>query len=327
MFIRFFKSNNAIALVVLPIMAVIIWLFGMLNPQVLPVRHTMPLFELIGRGAYAVPWLSVLLGYVLVVSQAFLLNYIVNENEVLKKQSYLPALFYMVFMSNNSAMLMFHPQQFANLFLLFAINKLLSSYRKDQAFSQAFDAGFLLSIASLFYFPYAVFFPVLGIAFILLRPFNWREWFISFLGVITPYSFVIVFYFWNDITDYLWYDKMFYPMVLERKTAEVADSFYLMIGIGWLLILFSFFKAFATIGAGSQRSKKGMSLFIWLFFISVLTIFPAPELSTKYFSAFAIPAAVFCANYFSEIKKEWIGEILFLILIASLFVNLIAFYF
>jgi hypothetical protein len=70
-----------------------------------------------------------------------------------------------------------------------------------------------------------------------------------------------------------------------------------------------------------------MVLFIWIFLISALTVLLAPELSTKYFSAFAIPAAVFCANYFAEMKKVWIAEIVFFLLLSALFVNLFAHYF
>ncbi|MBL7884952.1 MAG: hypothetical protein JNL69_12845 [Bacteroidia bacterium] len=327
MIIRFFKTNNVLAVILLPFFAIAIWSFAILSPEVLPTKHTMPLFEMCGNFLNSVKWLSTLIAMMLVVGQAFLLNYIINENEVLKKQSYLPALFYLLFLSNNSSMLMLHPLLFANLFLLFALNKLMSSYRKDVAFSQAFDAGLLLSLASLFYFPYVLLFPVLGIAFILFRPFVWREWFISFLGVLVPYAFVITYYFWNGTLDYLWYDKMFFPFLREKPSLDMPDSFYYMIGIGWIVIFLSFFTMFGSLSGGSQRSKKGLILFIWLFFMSIPVMLIAPEISTKYFSVFAVPTAVFCANYFLNMKKELIGEILFLLLIASLFVNLISHYF
>jgi len=326
MIIRFFKTNNVLAVVFLPLLAILIWFFAFLNPEVLPTKHTMPLFELFGNLFNSIKWLSTLIAFLLVLGQAFLLNYIVNENEVLKKQSYLPALFYLLFLSNNSSMLVLHPLLFSNLFLLFALNKLMSSYRKDNAFSQAFDAGLLLSLASLFYLPYVLFFPILGIAFVLFRPFIWREWFISFLGVLTPYLFVITFYFWNDILDYLWYDKMFFPFIREKPNLDLPDSFYYMIGIGWIVIVLAFFTVFSSLSGGSQRSKKGLVLFIWMFFMSVPVVLIAPEISTKYFSVFAVPTAVFCANYFLNMKKELIGEILFLLLLASLFVNLISHY-
>lgn len=324
MFIRFFKSNNASALLFLPLIAIVIWVFGFIHPIILPVKHSMPLYELIAGIFVNIPWLSTLIGLSLVIGEAFLLNFIVNENEVLEKQNYLPALFYIVFMSNNDAMLTLHPLLFGNLFVLLALHKLLSSYRKDNAFSQAFDAGFLISIATLFYFPFVVFLPLLGVGLIIMRPFNWREWVISFFGAAIPYLFVITFYFWNDRLDYLFYDKMFYQFIREKPILDFPKTFYFMLGIGWTVILFSIFKIIVGVGIGSQRTKKSIILFVWFLFFSALSILIAPEISTKYFSALAIPSAVFCANYFTHIKKEWWAEFLFILLLASLFVNLLA---
>lgn len=324
MFIRFFKSNNASALLFLPLIAIVIWVFGFIHPIILPVKHSMPLYELIAGIFVNIPWLSTLIGLSLVIGEAFLLNFIVNENEVLEKQNYLPTLFYIVFMSNNDAMLTLHPLLFGNLFVLLALHKLLSSYRKDNAFSQAFDAGLLISIATLFYFPFVVFLPLLGVGLIIMRPFNWREWLISFFGAAIPYLFVITFYYWNDRLDYLFYDKMFYQFIREKPILDFPKTFYFMLGIGWMVILFSILKIIVGVGIGSQRTKKSIILFVWFLFFSALSILIAPEISTKYFSALAIPSAVFCANYFTNLKKEWWAEFLFILLLASLFVNLFA---
>ncbi len=323
MFIRFFKSNNASALLFLPLIAIVIWVFGFINPITLPVKHAMPLYELFAGFVVNIPWLSTTIGLLLTIAQAFLLNFIVTENEVLEKQNYLPALFYIIFMSNNDAMLALHPLLFGNLFILFALHRLLSSYRKDKAFSNAFDAGFLISVATLFYFPFIVFLPLLGVALIIIRPFNWREWVISFFGALIPYLFVITFYFCLEKLDYLFYDKMFYQFVREKHLLNLPKTFYFMLGIGWTVILFSIFKIILGEGIGSQRTKKSIILFVWFLFFSALSILLAPEISTKYFSALAIPSAVFCANYFANIKKGWWAEFLFLLLISSLFVNLI----
>lgn len=323
MFIRFFKSNNASALLFLPLIAIVIWVYGFIHPTIPAIKHAMPLYELMAGILTNLPWLSTLTGLILVIGEAFLLNFIVNENEVLEKQNYLPALFYIVFMSNNDAMLTLHPLLFGNLFVLFALHKLLSSYRKDNAFSQAFDAGFLISIATLFYLPFVFFLPLLGVGLIIIRPFNWREWIISFFGAAIPYLFVITFYFWNDRLDYLFYDKMFYQFIREKPVVVFPITFYFMLGIGWMVILFSILKIIQGVGIGSQRTKKSIILFVWFLFFSAISILLAPEVSTRYFSALAIPSAIFCANYFTNIKKEWWAEFLFLLLLASLFVNLL----
>jgi len=323
MVVRFLKSNNASAFFILPLVAIAIWALGFFQAPVLQVKHTMPFYELLVSPVAGIPWLSTLIALFLVIAEAFLLNYIVNENEVLPKKSSLPGLFYIVFISNNPSVLELHPLLFANLFLLFALSKILNSYRKDLAFSQVFDAGLLISVATLFYFPCIVFFPVIGIALVIFRPFLWREWVISFIGVLVPYIFVVTWYFWNDVLDYLVYDKMFFPMVFKTESAELSPSFYFMISTGLLIVLLSFGKLFSGISGGSQKTKKALVLMLWLFSFAGLSLLLAPGISTKYFSLLVIPLAVICSNYFLRIKKELWGELLFLIFFVSIFVNLI----
>jgi hypothetical protein len=323
MIVRFLKPNNASAFFILPLLAVAIWSFGFFTDPVLPLKHAMPLYELLVSPLAHLPWLTNIIGLLLVIAEAFLLNYIVNENEVLAKKTALPGLFYIVFMSNNSAMLALHPLLFSNLFLLFALGKILDAYRKDIVFSQVFDAGMLVSIASLFYFPCIIFFPVLGIALILFRPFLWREWVISLIGVVVPYIFVLTWYFWNDVMEYLFIDKMFFPIVFKSKGGSLPSSFYFMISVGWIMVLLSFGKLFNGLGGGTQKTKKALILMLWLLLFSGLSLFLAPEISTVYFSVLAIPIAVICSNYFSRMRRELWGELLFLIFLVSLFINLV----
>jgi hypothetical protein len=327
MLIRFLKSNNASALIFLPLIALAIWAFGFVHPSVVGIKHTMPLYELTAGLLVNTPWLATLIGFLLVTAEAFLLNYIINNNEVLNKQTYLPALFYIIFMSYNNSMLMFHPLLFANLFILFSINKLLSSYRKENAFSQSFDAGLLIAIATLFYFPYIIFLPILGAGLIIMRPFNWREWIISSFGIIVPYVLAITFYFWNDLLDYFLYDKLLYTFTQPNPSADFFSGLYFTLSVMGFILLFAIGKIVQGEGMGSQKTKKSITLFSWFFLFSIFSGIIAPELSTKYFSALAIPASVFCANYFANIKKQWWAEFLFILLICSIFSNLIVHFF
>ncbi|MDF2438834.1 MAG: beta-carotene 15,15-monooxygenase [Bacteroidota bacterium] len=323
MVIRFLKSNNASAFFILPFIALLIWVFSFFMHTSLEVKHAMPLYELLATPVAGTSWLTKILALLLIVAQGFLLNYIVNENDALTKKSSLPALFYIVFQSNNSSMLEMHPLLFSNLFLLFALSKLLNSYRKDVAFSQVFDAGLLLSIASLFYFPCVVFFPMLGVALILFRPFQWREWIISFFGVLVPYIFVFTFYFWNEKMDYLLMDKMFYPVLFKRPLTAIPQSFYFLLSLGCIIFLLAIGKLFNGLGGGAQKTKKALVLMIWWVCFALLSLLLAPEISSKYFSLLSIPAAVICSNYFLRMKREFWGEMLFLVFLIALFVNLV----
>ena len=319
MVVGFFKNNSPVSYIVLPLFALIFWAVGFF------VSHTswdsgMPFYNA------AISWfsgagrLATVLACVLMIAEAFLLNFIVNENEILTKPSFLPALFYIVFMSSDTAQLTLYPLLFANFFILLAIHKLVSSYRKDTAFPNAFDAGLLLSVATLFYFPCVVFFPLLYVGFVLFRPFNWREWVISLIGVLVPYTFVFTYYFWNDMLSHLWDIKLFYPNP-QRSQLATSEGFYIMLGTSLLIILFSFGKLFTGFSEASQKNKKGIQLLLWLSGLGLLSMFLTPEITLRNFSVLAIPAAVFCSNYFLKMKRSGWGEVLFVMLLIAVFIN------
>ncbi len=323
MFVRFFKNNSPSSYILLPIFALVLWLAGFWGGNSTVIRYGMPLYEILARPLETIPLIAKLTALILVLSEAFLLNYIVNENEILARPSFLPALLYIVFMSSDISMLRLYPILFSNFFILLAIYRLAGSYRENRAFSNSFDAGLLLAAASLFYFPSIIFLPLIGVAFVLFRPFNWREWVISFIGILVPYVFVFIYYFWNDILKYWWDDKMFYPALREQAKSNLAASghaHYFMLSVVFVIVLFALGKLFKGSSETSQRSRKGTLLLIWFSAFAFISVFLGSELSIRSFAALTIPLSVFCAGYFLNVKKGWWGELLFLLLLISIFI-------
>lgn len=324
MFVQFFKSNNASAYIFIPLLTIALWVFGYIHPvEIPPVKHAMPLYELVLMPFHNI-WLNITVALLLVIGEAFLLNYIVNENEVLTRPSYLPAALYVIFMSSNKAMFILHPLIFGNFFLLISIHRLLSSYRKDKAFSNFFDAGFLIAIASLFYFPYIVFFPLLAAALIILRPFNWREWMISVCGVLTPYILTGTIYFMINRLDYLLYDRMLFYFSRQLHLGTLSGSFYFTNSVQLSILILAGARLFTGLNTGSQKTKKSIVLLIWFLLAGIASIVITQEVSTSCFAALAISASVFYAHYFINLKRYWLAEILFLLFLGSIVVNLIS---
>lgn len=329
MLISFFKSNNASAFIFIPFIAVAIWTFGYFYPSPLVAQNGMPLYNFILQLANNNQWVTISLGLLMIVSEAFLLNFIINENEILNRKFFLPGIFYILFMSSNKTVLCLHPLIFANLFILLAIQRLLNSYRKESAFSHVFDAAFLFSIASLFYLPSLVFFPLIAVALILLRPFNVREWLISLIGIVVPYIFIITFYFVENLNFYTFLKEKF-SLVFHQANTNIVffnSPYTITLCVGATIILLSFGKLFSNLQSGSQKAKKGAILLLWLFALSLVSILITTNALTDYFGAIAIPAAVFSANYASNVKKQWWIELLFLLFLLSVFINLALYYF
>ena len=153
MLIGFIKHNRSVSIIVLPLVLVIVWMRGFIHPVIPFTDHAAPLYNLIISVLEPVPYLSLIFSFILIFFETLLINYVIEKNEIIETKTYLPALVYILLMSLQSEMLSLNPILVANLFMIFALHKLMQTYRKETAYASVFDAGTFVALASLFYFP------------------------------------------------------------------------------------------------------------------------------------------------------------------------------
>ena len=324
MLIGFIKHNRSLSVVVLPVAMISLWLFGFFHPVVPLTEHSAPLYKLIIAGIEKYPFLITFLSFTLIFCEALLINYIVEKNEIIDSNSYLPALVYIVLMSLQPEMFSLHPIVIANLFMLFALHKLMQTYRKETAYSEAFSTGFFISLSALFYIPSVVFLLLLWIGLIIIRPFVWREWMISFIGFSLPWIYLVFYYFWNDKLDALQYDALYYTIIAPQKSfnaVKFSYQEYFQMGILLLSALFSAGRFFYDLGKSTVRARSSLLLLLNFFILAFVSIFLSPEYSIPYLSFLSVPFAMFFSSFLIFAKRQWLAEILFLLLIISVFVN------
>ena len=317
MFISIFKSNRPAVLILLPFVASAMWVFAFISPVPMVVENTMPLYgllaRLLGEQSFAANSFAVLL----LVVQSIILNNIVSKNMILNRDNFLPSLLYLVIMSSCPSLLTLHPVLFANLFLIIAVSRILKIYRQESIFSNVFDAGFLIGIASLFYFPAVLLFPFIWVAIIILRPFAWREWIIPLTGLAVPYFFVGVYYFWLDGLAQFWHECIVVPIVDKSYHIVLNKSYYYLIGISLIILFLSFRDISKGMNTNAVRAKKFLGVLVWLFIFSLLSVLAAPSYSINYFALTAIPVSVFITGYFLSAKSRLWPELIFLLLIGA----------
>jgi len=325
MLIQFFKNNNPFAFIFLPLLTLVLWINGFVLPQNTQAQELIPLFDFFVKIPFYTSFILPFLALVFVLSEAFLLNFIANKYEILPKSSFLPALLYIILMSIDNSMLTLRAPVIANFLILLIVLVFLESYRKDSAFSNAFDVGALSSIATLFYPPTIVLLPVLGIGLLVMRPFNWRDWIICLIGIFTPYLFVCAYYFLNGQLESLGIISFFYSNL--NHPINPSSALISIFGIVSLIILLSLGDVSNNLRGGSQKKSKSTLLFIWIALFSPFSLYMLSSISFSSFSLFIIPTSIFCALYLSNVKKKWWGEFLFAILFISVIVNLMSVYF
>ena len=198
MLIRSFRTTQIFPLVILVVLSATMWFVSKSGTYEIVAANGMPLYDLIVKAlTFIPPVLSVFLAFLLFTSQALHINHVINKHEVLYKQSWLPALMFIIIAGLFPPFLWIHPILFVNSLLIFVFDKLFSLYKHPTPLALAFDGAFLLSLSALFYLPTIFLFLFYILCIIILRPFSWRLWSVSFMGLLLPFFFAFFYYFWN----------------------------------------------------------------------------------------------------------------------------------
>jgi len=328
MLIRSFTSYSPSAVIKVPLFALFLWLFSLLYTHLgqHPDNAYLPLYSPMGELVARYYFFSVFLSLLLNSLAAFWLNYIVNQHNLLSKKTYLPALFYLIYSAFCGQLLVLLPGTLANLLLIGASYELFSTYRKDSALSEVFNSGVLIGLASLLYFPSLFMFFFILATLLIFRPFIWREYVVSLLGLALPWSYFIVYFFWTNrlaaLKTGLW----------ERIAAHKQFHFPVSMPYTWLYLVFgtvvvaSLFRLASSQLVMPLKSKKTFSLLFWFFILALLSVYANPHIGPSALLLLAIPLSIFTSNLVLQVKKPWVAELTFsALLLAILLVHLQAF--
>lgn len=308
MFIRFFRSAQPVQIVSFIVLCIVAWVVGWFHP--ITAKAGMPFYELLGpllKGEI-VNRIIVLL---LLLGQAFVVKNIADNYIPSIRNSMVPALVFLLLATSFPDWFTLKPYMIANLLLLFLLRKVQVFYRQENVLKPAFDAGLLVGMMSLFYLPAAVFFILVWIALLTFRPFNWREWMVPIFGLIFPWMLILTLYFVFDSLGDLFLGVI--PDSLEGMSLEVAGYMFYPIVLGLTLIpaLLAYINKMNT---GAVKTNKMLLLIFWLSALVVVAwVVAGRQHGAAYFMCF--PLAIMLSNYYLGLKRKWVAELLFLLLL------------
>jgi hypothetical protein len=322
--INLFKNSQAICFVLIPLFLAIAWISAAYGESTFLVSNPMPLYNVIFGVLSSLPgWVGGVLGFLLTTSQVFHLNYIVQKHEVLYKNSYLPALFYLLFIALIPQFLTFHPVLIANSILIFALDKLFKIYKNPAALSLVFDTCFLIGATTLFYLPAIAFFLLFALSILILKTFSWRDWIVGLTGLALPLFFTFIYYFWNDGLDEL-SDKFFLKNIrqLWDTSGLVLQGYRITLGLVSLIFILTLIRIRQNFYKNVTRIRNFQQvIFIFLGVALLSLVFTSGSAAVYRFSILVIPLASMISYYFLAAKKKWWTEVLFWALLGLVVFN------
>lgn len=311
MIVRLFRSQYLIHYMLLFIFTVVLWGDALLFPGKLITGSGFHDFQVINDWVVSYPYLSIALSILVLFFQALMLNAIAESHRLVERNQLVTAAIYILVMSSQPQMVQPNLMLFVNLLLIILLYRMLNLYGKTEPLSGLYDAGFLVGLVSLLFFPALTFIVFLLFSLLTFQHFRWREWLVPFIGLLTPWLFVAGYLFWFNqlqikIEEFLTYFTFRIPEISMVST-EVL--------VVWILFLLIIVSGLGKILRYANEStvdirRKSRVVFWMLLFGMGSTFFSGHDLITQAYLEF-IPMVLFVSMYVSRIRKLFLTELLF----------------
>ncbi|HSH50133.1 MAG TPA: DUF6427 family protein [Bacteroidales bacterium] len=328
--IKILKSNRPFVIFLIIISAIALWIGNFLNPAVDLFsfdKDPVLFYQLITQFFPYNSFGSVFITLLLLLAQAFLLVQFNRKYILINYRTFLPAFFYVLIAGSFVPLQRINPVITGTLFMFIATNFIYDIYRRDYTLNRLYMAGLFISVASMFWPLFAVFFMVVWIALIILRPFVGREWIVSLFGFLTPYLFVFTYYyvFLDSIKLEALAESFLSHFSILRTFASVHYAYYIFYALLFVLIIFASFIVIANFHKKKIRNRKYFQINWWIFLIGVLIFIFFENVSYEIIYFIAIPVSFLLTEYFYFVGKNWFLNILLLLIVSSIvYIQIIA---
>jgi hypothetical protein len=176
--VRLFKSSQTPPLFLVPVITLALMFLNTYTQGVVIIKdmnHGVLYALLIDSNITSVKWAVPALIFVLITTQAYLFNLLINRFEVLYKSSNIPVIIFIILYGLLPGFLALSPFLLVNTLMPVALWKIFTMYKSERPVTRAFDTGLVFSLMILCYLPMALLVVFMFLCIAILRPFNWRE--------------------------------------------------------------------------------------------------------------------------------------------------------
>ncbi len=324
MLLKFFKSNLPYVVVFIPILGIILWLPSLfpefsLKP-VASIEQVSPVYQWLTSLLQTNYYLSTIIALILCILQSYLLIRLNFKYIFIESKTYLPAVIFVLISSSVFSNQALQPALLANIFVLVSIDRGFLILKEHNQIKRYFESGLFIGIATIIT-PISVFIIlIIWATLFVLKKFNWREWFASILGVLTPMAlFLSIAYlrdnYTNTISRYI--ELMKIP---SENSFSISNINSIALIIFALVLLIALLSTLRLIGTKKISSRKYYILFLWMLLMNFVLYLVFSPTGTELAYSTAIPLSIIFTLFFIELRSKWIAEIFFTLLFASIII-------
>jgi hypothetical protein len=316
--LRYFKHIGPSAVFAVFIGALVLRMPALLYATAHPEPVSDVVFEHFFNTVRQWPWLSLLLGYVVVFSQAMIFNRLCNEHDVLYTPTFMPAWFFILANSIFPENLHINPLMVSNYFVIGAFAFLFRMHQSDQSAKLLFYAAALLSLGSLFVTEYLGAPVLLLLATVIFKNVGLRDLLAIITGTLIPMGIIWSFHFLNDQHFDFPIPRYTLNIRLDKSVLRyVALTFFFLLAFSGLL------KSGLHYFKNNIKTRRinliSIAFFIFAVFISLLKYDHLRLYITIANCGLALFAGYFLMGEKGERLKGFLHTVLLIMLVLSLY--------
>ena len=313
MLLRILKSNTLFSALLIPVIGLLFWIHSLRSPALLDLsmaNGAMPLYYGAIHTFKGEDFWQVFMAFCLVIINSLFIAQLGSAFLFLRKRSYLPGIIYLITVSSLQALHALLPVHLATLFVLISIYFIFDTYHKKVEITYTFNASFFLSIASLFYLPVIILFPIVWISiFVLQKDDNWRLLAVPVLGFGVPWLFLWVYSFLNDTYLILWQELI--DMLWTRHNEYLFQPYFLLLtSVVAILTTLGSFSVISVYQMIKVSARKYFVIFYWILGLMLVGALAFMTISIEIVALSTIPVAYFITQYLVSDDRTRLKELL-----------------
>lgn len=261
------------------------------------------------------PSVSRYVGYGMILIVAYLLFYLNGRYKFLPHLTTLPSVVYILLTAGWVLNRGFDPMQVSAFFSALGFIGLLGAINDTKSNRFIFDFGFWVSLAVLISPKLII---LLLWAFCVLF-FSGRSTLKDIsailLGWITPVFFTLFYYFWTDRLGE--FAGTFRDDLLSGEYVfRLAGTVTVCYGILFVLLLISLYSIMVFYPISVVNQRRGILSFLSMLFFCGISLLVVPDLYPRIFYILFFPLAYIYSQYLLNQRLRWLGDVIFLLLLA-----------
>ncbi len=310
--IRFFSGNNPLNVITLFFLGILIRLPYFISPVIPQSAQTDGIiYELLIKALHPTgvvfPFIYPVIVYLLVYTQAIIFNGLINDQKLFTSPNYLLALYYLVITAIVPEWNVLSPVLIINTVLVWAWPRMVGLYHQANPKTALFNIGFGFGLAAFFYFPSVYLLLLLIVALILFRPFYIAEWLVAVLGILTPFYFLLVYFFvwdhWN-LTP-----KVIPEQVFKLPNVSFGWQFWIELIFIGLPLLAGLLTSLNSSARMLVQTRKSWNFMIFYLIIALFIPFVNSSAGITHWILAVIPISLFHASFGFNLKKKLFPEL------------------